>query len=148
MAVWDSDILKTMMKGTRKKNSSHKYGTTMTRRLINAVKRRDAGLGRFDVGEVLAARDDPELLITAHEIQDLFLLRQDDHRRESDLGAQGDNGLGRITHFARGLRRRGRAEDQERERGEECQRSCHACLLCARGETLDGRAQVAPGPGV
>jgi hypothetical protein len=35
-----------MMKGARKKNSSHKYGTTMTRRLINAVKRRDAGLGR------------------------------------------------------------------------------------------------------
>ena len=37
--------------------------------------RRGAGLGRLDVGEVLRAGDDPELLVAADEVENLLLLR-------------------------------------------------------------------------
>jgi hypothetical protein len=45
IAVVDSDILKTMMKGTRKKNSSQRYGTMITRRLVTACKARESAEG-------------------------------------------------------------------------------------------------------
>src|SRR5215216_1219289 len=45
IAVVESEILKTMMKGTRKKNSSQRYGTMMTRRLVTAWMARESAVG-------------------------------------------------------------------------------------------------------
>ena len=86
---------------------------------------RDAGLGGLDVGEILTAGDDPELLVATDEVQDLFLVRKNHHRGEAHLCAQGHDGLRRVTDFASGLGRGRCAPRQERQGGDERQRSCH-----------------------
>src|SRR5262249_11706290 len=45
-----------------------------------------AGLGRLDVGKILGAIHDPKLFVTACEIENLLVLRQDDEGGEADFG--------------------------------------------------------------
>src|ERR1700733_10829084 len=67
----------------------------------------DSGLGRVNVAEVVRAVYDPELFVAGREIEDLFVLRQNNERRKAELGANGDNIFLRILHDARGSFRRG-----------------------------------------
>ena len=52
---------------------------------------RRAGFRRLHIGEILGAGHDPELLVAAHEIENLFRLGQDDHRREAELRVDADD---------------------------------------------------------
>jgi hypothetical protein len=57
IAVAESDILKTMTKGMRKKNSSQRYGTMMTRRPVTACTAREKAEGTAALEASAAAMD-------------------------------------------------------------------------------------------
>src|SRR5208283_2093174 len=80
----------------------------------------DAGLGWMDVAKVVRAIDDPEFLVAGGEIQNLFILGQDDERRKSEFGVDGNNVLLRVLHdtrrsFRRGVRGYGSRADKAEE---------------------------------
>ena len=63
--------------------------------------RRRAFLRRLDVRDVLRRRDDPEVLVAAHDVEDLLLVGQQDHRRVPQLRRQRDQpalGRGDLAH--------------------------------------------------
>ena len=51
----------------------------------------NAGLGRMHVAKVVSTINNPEFFIPGGEIENLFVLWENDERRKAELGAHGDN---------------------------------------------------------
>ncbi len=75
-----------------------------------------AGLGRLDVRQVLGAGDDPHVLVAADEVEDLFRVRQDDHRREPQLRVHAHDRSLVVRNLARALRVDGTTDQEQPER--------------------------------
>ena len=59
----------------------------------------------MDVAEIVRAVDDPEFFVAGREVEDLFVVGENDECRKTQLGTDGNDFFARVGHDARAFAR-------------------------------------------